>query len=193
MEMAYSHSVVEASDQLLRFKLLQNGTELSFAEVLDKWRSDEDFVRWYTDLLVSSPWPAAYWEHPPLWEDKLDEVYEFSLRAAGALANLSQNPVRYRSYFSGGLITTFLSLGKDALLVVPEPRNDETNYTHLLSFLRSADFNQIKALWSRTSISVTERLSERPLYLSTHGTGVAWLHVRLDERPKYYGDGRYRK
>ncbi len=31
-----------------------------------------------------------------------------------------------------------------------------------------------------------------PVWLSTAGAGVSWLHVRLDDRPKYYGHGPYR-
>ncbi len=30
------------------------------------------------------------------------------------------------------------------------------------------------------------RVGDRPTWLSTAGHGVAWLHVRLDTRPKYY-------
>ena len=26
----------------------------------------------------------------------------------------------------------------------------------------------------------------RPVWLSTEGSGVPWLHVRMDSRPKYY-------
>jgi hypothetical protein len=37
------------------------------------------------------------------------------------------------------------------------------------------------------------RLSARPVWLSTAGAGVAWLHVRLDDRPKYYGFDEYRE
>jgi hypothetical protein len=40
--------------------------------------------------------------------------------------------------------------------------------------------------------AVARRLSSAPLWLSTSGLGVAWLHVRLDERPKYYTHAPYR-
>lgn len=33
---------------------------------------------------------------------------------------------------------------------------------------------------------MTARVGTRPVWLSTAGAGVAWLHVRLDDRPKYY-------
>jgi hypothetical protein len=31
----------------------------------------------------------------------------------------------------------------------------------------------------------------QPIWLSTAGMGVAWLHIRLDERPKYYSHKPY--
>jgi len=39
---------------------------------------------------------------------------------------------------------------------------------------------------------MTRRLSSRPVWLSTAGGGVSWLHVRLDDRPKYYHHAAYR-
>ncbi len=36
------------------------------------------------------------------------------------------------------------------------------------------------------------RLNSKPVWLSTAGAGVSWLHVRLDDKPKYYGHAPYR-
>jgi hypothetical protein len=38
-----------------------------------------------------------------------------------------------------------------------------------------------------------QRVSAKPVWLSTAGGGVAWLHVRLDDRPKYYAHAPYRR
>ncbi len=37
-----------------------------------------------------------------------------------------------------------------------------------------------------------KRVSRKPVWLNTAGGGVAWLHVRLDDRPKYYGYQNYK-
>ena len=37
------------------------------------------------------------------------------------------------------------------------------------------------------------RLGTAPVWLSTAGAGVSWLHVRLGDRPKYYGHAPYRQ
>jgi hypothetical protein len=36
-----------------------------------------------------------------------------------------------------------------------------------------------------------QRVSASPLWLSTAGMGVSWLHLRLDSRPKYYRHRSY--
>jgi hypothetical protein len=54
------------------------------------------------------------------------------------------------------------------------------NPTHLLSFLQTSDYNHL--LWKY----VGKMLSNKPIYLNTHGLGISWLHVRLEWVPKYY-------
>jgi hypothetical protein len=36
-------------------------------------------------------------------------------------------------------------------------------------------------------------LGVRPVWLSTAGAGVPWLHLRLDDRPRYYGFAPFRR
>ena len=40
--------------------------------------------------------------------------------------------------------------------------------------------------------AMLDRIDDRPVWLSTAGMGIAWLHIRLDDRPKYYGYREYR-
>jgi hypothetical protein len=37
-----------------------------------------------------------------------------------------------------------------------------------------------------------QELDDRPLWVSTSGLGVSWLHLRFDRRPKYYTHAPYR-
>ena len=88
---------------------------------------------------------------------------------------------------------SFNNLGGDAKLIIPCPitgKND--NFGHLLSFLRTASSVTITNILERISIetlSLIENKEEEDnstVWLSTCGTGVPWLHFRLDSRPKYY-------
>lgn len=82
---------------------------------------------------------------------------------------------------------------KDATLVVPTPQSDLSNYTHLGRFIRNAPINQIDAFWKNTGITVSTELKEKKVWLNTEGTGVYWLHGRIDSRPKYYKYKPYRE
>ncbi|MEJ2577044.1 MAG: hypothetical protein P8106_10325, partial [Gammaproteobacteria bacterium] len=68
----------------------------------------------------------------------------------------------------------------------------DEHYPHLAVFLRNAPKDQVRALWLRTAEEMLRHVGDRPTWLSTAGGGVAWLHVRLDRRPKYYSHTPYR-
>jgi hypothetical protein len=91
----------------------------------------------------------------------------------------------------------FTNLGGDARLVVPRDwstpsSTDRNRYGHLAAFVRGAPAQQVVQVWRTVAETVKEELldgrrpAQKPLWLSTAGTGVAWLHFRLDSRPKYY-------
>jgi hypothetical protein len=59
--------------------------------------------------------------------------------------------------------------------------------------MRQAPEQQKHALWKLVGAAMQHRLGIKPVWLSTAGAGVSWLHVRLDDRPKYYGYAPYRQ
>lgn len=98
-------------------------------------------------------------------------------------------------------ICVFDNLGKDATLVVPayQGQGDKDNYCHLLSYLRapSVPTGQKLALLQRVAQVTLDRCTRNReedkeenegelVWVSTSGLGVAWLHVRVEDRPKYY-------
>ena len=87
----------------------------------------------------------------------------------------------------------FANLGGDAIMIVPRLKTIESAYGHLAAFVREAPEAQRHTLWQVVGEAMTKRVGYRPVWLSTAGGGVSWLHVRLDDRPKYYGFGPYRQ
>ena len=106
------------------------------------------------------------------------------------------DPISFATQFaakkSAESVVVFPNLGNDALLVVPCPIAPAGAYGHLAAFVRKAPELQRHALWRAVGEALTERLGREPIWLSTAGAGVAWLHVRLDARPKYYGYPPYK-
>lgn len=86
----------------------------------------------------------------------------------------------------------FDNLGGDARLVAPCPGTDGAAYQHLAAFVRAAPADAAHALIARVGEEVLRVRGDAPRWVSTAGDGVAWLHVRLDARPKYYVHAPYR-
>jgi hypothetical protein len=172
-----------------RYRLAENGTPLSSLRTLELLASDERFAHWFTSIIATSPYQAVYWELPPLCASTLDSTAEFVLIDAPGLARMAADPRPFSQHFDRQAdddVIVFPNLGGDALLVVPVPREPMSACTHLAEFVRHAPGAQVRALWRTLSETAIRRISAEPVWLSTAGDAVAWLHLRLDTRPKYY-------
>jgi hypothetical protein len=155
-------------------------------------QQDVTFADVLTQGLAAAPWSAFFWETPPITPTSLPQPWECVTVEAPALATIQPDPQPFRRAWagaSGGTVATFPNLGGDAWLVVPRPQGDEANYTHLAAFLRSASAQHCRELWQTLGTTVQRQQMSaptQPLWVSTSGLGVHWLHIRLDQRPKYY-------
>jgi hypothetical protein len=98
---------------------------------------------------------------------------------------------------SGG-VCSFANLGRDATLVSPVPLDDldDATYSHLARFVREAPERQVLEFWKKAASTYLDVLKRKDkddgrddevgTWFSTNGMGVAWLHLRIDDRPKYY-------
>ena len=155
---------------------------------------------------------AVFWETPPVLRN-VDRPMEFVLMDSPrlkAFATTGADESAFAAHFAACAATgatvpeegvkpttvkaetggcVFDSLGRDAVLVAPLPHRG-TNAAHLASFVRTAPSNQQAAFWKLVGATWLHRVEHQsphdPLWLSTSGLGVAYLHVRLDTRPKYY-------
>ena len=170
-----------------RIQICRDEEPVSFRSYLVLLEEDQDFGSWYTDLLASADYEAFFWEHPPLCNANIDLAAEFVLLKSPTLARLCPDPEPFRSHFeSDKEIISFRSLGGDACLIAPRPSEPIAACVHLAAFVRGASRSQVQSLWHETGRAVRKTLSDRYLWLSTSGLGVAWLHIRLDSYPKYY-------
>lgn len=187
------HSKVDAATS--RWHLLaDSGDPLAFADVFHCWRSDEEFRKFWSGSLAAVPFRSYCWECPPATSQTLARPFECVFVSSPLLAELPADPDPFAEHFrSDADVVTFESLGKDALLVAPCPGVKDKNYAHLASFIASAPERRKSALWKAVGDALAERVNAQPLWLSTAGLGVSWLHVRLDSRPKYYRHAPYKR
>jgi hypothetical protein len=178
------------SGRVLKVSISSCGLPLSYADVIEGWRDDESFRRYYASLLADAPFEAAFWEAPPVTRVTLNEPYEFVLVDSPQLRSVVAEPSAFAGYFDLAgpeeNVVVFENLGGDAELVAPCPRGSMQPCAHLAAFVRGAPEAQLHELFRRLAQAIEARLSDNPLWVSTSGLGVYWLHVRLDSRPKYY-------
>lgn len=178
----------------LHFKVDRDSRPATYADILSAWQDDASFRSFFNSLLADCPYSAFRWETPPVTHATLARPFEFVLLDSPSLARRA-DPNAFASHFTDTEtgVVTFPNLSGDALMVVPCPVEKPAVYGHLAAFVRHAPERQRHALWQAVGTAMTQRVGRRPVWLNTAGAGVAWLHVRLDDRPKYYGYEAYRQ
>jgi hypothetical protein len=165
-----------------------DGEPLSFAAAIRHLQSERPFREYLTGLLASAPYAAYRWELPPISTVTLSRPFEFVMVDDPRLER-APDPGPFAPYFDGpdapDVIATD-NLSRTATLVVPRAVATLVTYVHLARFVRSAPPAQIHALWRCLAATALQRLSSRRQWISTAGAGVGWLHVRIDDVPKYY-------
>jgi len=167
---------------------------VAYAEVLRRWQCDAEFRAYFIKILADCPFAAFRWETPPLTTACAHRLFEFVLVDSPSLER-KPDIKTFEAYFSGDPegVVEFPNLGNDAVLVVPCPGEPLSAYSHLGAFVRQAPESQQHALWALVGEAMQRRLNDQPVWLSTAGGGVSWLHVRLDDWPKYYRYAPYRE
>jgi hypothetical protein len=184
----------EKIDGGLRFAVERNSQPATFKDVVDAWQADASFREWFNSPLAGVPFTAFRWETPAVTSSTVTRPFEFVLLDSPGLARRLE-PDAFAQHFAGAKagVVAFPNLGGDAILVVPCPIAEPSAYGHLAAFARLAPNEQRHALWQLVGETMARRIGPQPVWLSTAGAGVSWLHVRLDNRPKYYGFGPYKR
>jgi len=166
---------------------------VTFAEAIGLYSSSREFSRAVVTVMKEAEMKAFFWEHPPLSAATREADYEFILAPAPSLEGITANSKAFDEHLTGlgGAPSAFTNLGGDSLLVAPSvmPGTEESSYAHIGSFVHGAPEEQVLALMQAVGQKIErccEKVGHAPIYVSTSGLGVPWLHVRLDPRPKYY-------
>lgn len=194
MNQMWSSRTTELSHQRgLRFDMQFESRPATYRDVLRGWREDADFRSMFNSLLAAVPYSAFRWETPSVTSTTVSRPFECVVLNDPSLER-RQDAAAFSEHFDDARdgVAVFANLGRDAIMVVPTPLVGSLEYGHLAAFARSAPDFQRDALWRTVGEAMTSRVGNRPVWLSTAGAGVSWLHVRLDDRPKYYDFEPYR-
>jgi len=176
-----------STDNTTRYKVTENGLPLPYSKVFEHINSSVKFREKLINTLQNCEFDSFFWEVKPFNKKSLSDKFEFVLVEGGNLKNIESDNTPFIKYFNTEeQVVSFDNLGKDAYLIVPTPQSTTCNYAHFASFLRTANRQQIHRFFIKISEAYQARISDAPMWLSTAGLGVHWLHVRFDSRPKYY-------
>lgn len=104
-----------------------------------------------------------------------------------------QNPSSFQKYIDNSknkYVVAFPNLSKDCILVIPMPRRGK-NYATLKDFIDNAPKRQQQEFWKKVAKVARKYMKEwGEVWISVHGLGVHYTHVRIDSTPKYYFDKR---
>lgn len=176
------------SGSIQKISVFNGDQQIIYSEVIELWQHDHSFRSFFISLLTETPMTAYFWETPPISQATVNKVFEFVLVNSPRLFLVHPNQSDFKRHFASTTeaVTSFPNLGKDALLIVPCPIAELSAYPHLASFVRKAPQSQQHLLWQTVGYELQQRLTQQPIWVSTSGLGVYWLHIRLDSSPKYY-------
>lgn len=151
-------------------------------QVVEQWRHDPSARHQQTQLILEAGGPVL-WETSPSRTGR--EPFEQTLVPVPSFAGMRADP----RAFGPKLVepwNRFSNLGGDAVLVCPG--RSRADAAHLAAFLATCSEAERHGLWIAVADAITAwwRTRDATLWVSTHGGAVPWLHVRLDQRPKYY-------
>lgn len=103
----------------------------------------------------------------------------------------TQNKKDFQEHFKNSqdkYVVSFPNLSKDTMLVVPMPVRGK-NYATLRDFIDNASEIQQQAFWKKVAEVAKKFMNEKgKVWISVHGLGVDYTHVRISSSPKYYFD-----
>ena len=135
---------------------------------------------------------------PLLFDDDTSRIrgtFRQDLIRDHALDVIQSNPAQFSAHLTQvnkkDVSATFPNLDGSCTLVVPVVHTHH-DYSTLYDFVRHAS-NSVQIQFWRDVSGAIQRLAFRHpnerIWVSTHGLGVPYLHIRICKQPKYYPSG----
>ena len=135
------------------------------------------------------------WEFPPYCSRTANNKAEFMLAKTCKFKKTDSSS--FDDHFidkSNNDVCVFYNISRDTKLITIKSEYDmsQTYMGHIGAFMNNAPIE----LKHKLLISIGEQMmsytnNHCPAYLSTHGHGVPWLHIRISNKPKYYKNSNY--
>lgn len=152
----------------------------TWRELIELWKEG----RMFPDIKSN-----VYWECSPAY-DGGDIRFRFKTKSAArelpASTPASRSPFAEHLRRARGLPVSFPGSSTPSTVLVIPPDTGK-NFAHIGNFSKHSNLLVRKAFWRRFAIELKKKLAKgQKVYVSTHGSGVHWVHVRLSLTPRYY-------
>ena len=163
---------------------------MKWSEVLSEWESGN-----YPKIpkTIKSP----YFWRTSVQSNKNDLIYKEEFIEDERLLNAKEDFKPFLEHLDKNkdekYVISFPNLSGDTILVVPIPRKSK-RFTNMFYFMTNASEIQKKELWKKVAEQAKIFLkTNENIWISTHGLGVNYLHVRICNTPKYYENSKLKK
>ena len=170
-------------------KIIFNVTYKNFIDLMTTKKNIIKFI----NILQNIPF-EYYVLQTPCLKNNLDKNFEFVIKNKLELKKIKLNTTVYKKYFKQNEnVASFLNLTGDTTLIVPKmlPGVNKNSYLNISTFSKYAPMDQQILVWKKVFKELKK--CKHSCFLNTHGLGYGWLHIRIDEKPKYYLFDDYKK
>lgn len=159
---------------------------MRWKNVLEDWYNGRNLPDYNKKIKIPYLWKTSYISNDFLSLFKQEFIENKFL-------DTYQNFTDYKTYINkskNNNVVSFPNLSRDTILVVPMPKRGK-NFSNLKNFIDTASSTQTRQFWKKVVIETRKLLKKHnKVWISTHGLGVPYLHVRISTTPKYYGNSK---
>jgi len=182
-------NIIENEDVII-YKLVKNNHLITWNELYSN--INLQFVKSFIEVLTNCKFNEYYLEFNPVSYSTLDKrIFEFVLVKTKICLNADFTPFnKFNINSNTNDIRVFPNLSNTSILISPcyNKLFNIQSYAHIGIFMKNFNTKQqIDLIYTMFSVYITT-LKSKPndfMWLSTHGKGVGWLHIRIDTQPKY--------
>jgi len=159
--------------------IIEYDFNISIGKARDLLQNSKKFRSMCTSVLQSVPYPEYVWYLCKI--EKGCETKPFKFIVKQTILDCKEDPETFGAKKFKNSMNIISNLSKNALLLVPKYIKKGC-YTSIANFMRNGPDNQVDDFWKALAEIMTYPINA---WISTHGHGVCYLHLRIDSKPKY--------
>ena len=188
-------------NDIIIYRIINNNNKyLTYKNFYESIKSSEKLINDIISILKLIVFESYYLEfNPTSWNSLENTIFEFVIIKTTAFTNKTDIITFGESNINtnSNNIYTFYNLSKSSILISPHYNHnyDMNTYNNICTFMRTSNFKQqfllLTIAFAQYQIQLKKNINKL-LWLSTHGKGIGWLHIRIDNTPKYISFQSYK-